>query len=223
MKDPRGQLARWVLHLSEMEFDIVHRRGALHNDADALSRYTHKTADPEQRYRWVCVPVADGQLSDATPLQSAATAQAGRDSPSPVREVPVSVSTAAAVTTAGTGASVTPVTIPEFHREQGQDEGIQEILSWKRRIQKPRTGQLHSPHAVQLLREWKGLVVKGPLLYRRVQPFRDAPSCLQIVVPQQLRHDLMESQHSGLGGWTPESCEARKRAPSPVLLARHAS
>ena len=119
MKDPRGQLARWVLHLSEMEFDIVHRRGALHNDADALSRYPHKTADPEQRYRWVCVPVADDQLSDATPLQSAATAQAGRDSPSPVREAPVVVSTA--------------------------------------------------------------------------------------------------------GGWTPGSCEARKRAPSPVLLARHAS
>ena len=48
MKDPTGQLARWVLQLSEMElFDIVHRRGALHNDADALSRYPHSATDPE--------------------------------------------------------------------------------------------------------------------------------------------------------------------------------
>ena len=38
MKDPTGQLARWLLQLSELEFDIVHRRGVLHNNADALSR-----------------------------------------------------------------------------------------------------------------------------------------------------------------------------------------
>ena len=73
---------------------------------------------------------------------------------------------------------------------------------WKNRRVKPQASSLHAPHAVQLLREWKRLVIRGdtPVLYRRVQPYRGGPSCLQIVVPQHLRRELMESHHSGLGG-----------------------
>ena len=37
-KEPEGQLARWLEQLEEFDFEIVHRRGKLHNNADALSR-----------------------------------------------------------------------------------------------------------------------------------------------------------------------------------------
>ena len=37
-KDPEGQLARWLERLQELEFDIVHRKGKVHCNADALSR-----------------------------------------------------------------------------------------------------------------------------------------------------------------------------------------
>ena len=37
-KEPEGQLARWLEKLEEYNFTIVHRRGALYNNADALSR-----------------------------------------------------------------------------------------------------------------------------------------------------------------------------------------
>ena len=37
-KEPEGQLARWLEKLEEYNFTIVHRRGALHSNADALSR-----------------------------------------------------------------------------------------------------------------------------------------------------------------------------------------
>ena len=37
-KEPEGQLARWLEQLQELEFDIIHRRGARHQNADALSR-----------------------------------------------------------------------------------------------------------------------------------------------------------------------------------------
>ena len=37
-KDPCGQLARWLEQLQEFNFEIVHRRGIKHQNADALSR-----------------------------------------------------------------------------------------------------------------------------------------------------------------------------------------
>ncbi|CAC5414888.1 unnamed protein product [Mytilus coruscus] len=37
-KDPQGQLARWHKVLSQYNFDIQHRAGIKHNNADALSR-----------------------------------------------------------------------------------------------------------------------------------------------------------------------------------------
>ena len=37
-KEPEGQLAHWLEQLEEYDFDIVHRQGKLHNNADALLR-----------------------------------------------------------------------------------------------------------------------------------------------------------------------------------------
>ena len=37
-REPEGQLARWIESLQEYDFDIVHRRGKVHSNADALSR-----------------------------------------------------------------------------------------------------------------------------------------------------------------------------------------
>ena len=41
-KEPEGQMARWLEKLQEYSFQIVHRRGRKHNDADSLSRLSWK-------------------------------------------------------------------------------------------------------------------------------------------------------------------------------------
>ena len=38
LKDATGKLARWALKLQQWDFDIVHRKGSLHQIPDALSR-----------------------------------------------------------------------------------------------------------------------------------------------------------------------------------------
>jgi hypothetical protein len=46
-KDPEGQLARWLEQLQEYDFEIVHRPGRLHRNADALSRIPCKQCGRE--------------------------------------------------------------------------------------------------------------------------------------------------------------------------------
>ena len=38
MKEPEGQLARWLEQIQEFDFKVVHRKGSCHQNADALSR-----------------------------------------------------------------------------------------------------------------------------------------------------------------------------------------
>jgi hypothetical protein len=38
MRDPTGRIARWLMFLQQYTFDIEHRRGRSHANADALSR-----------------------------------------------------------------------------------------------------------------------------------------------------------------------------------------
>lgn len=36
--EPKGRLARWIMDLQEFDFNITHKSGRLHTNADALSR-----------------------------------------------------------------------------------------------------------------------------------------------------------------------------------------
>ena len=37
-KEPKGQIARWLEHLQEYNFEVAHHKGRNHSNADALSR-----------------------------------------------------------------------------------------------------------------------------------------------------------------------------------------
>lgn len=38
IKDPTARLARWAIYLQAYDFEIVHRKGKAHANADALNR-----------------------------------------------------------------------------------------------------------------------------------------------------------------------------------------
>jgi len=68
-KQPEGILARWIETLAEYDYDIEHRPGRLHSNADAMSRQTCKQCCGRVaptywlRSRVVRTPVLAGELS----------------------------------------------------------------------------------------------------------------------------------------------------------------
>jgi transposase InsO family protein len=72
-KEPEGQLARWLERLQELDFEVVHRRGASHGNADSLSRLPcrqcgradHRAADASTEVAVLALQLPTGQASDS--------------------------------------------------------------------------------------------------------------------------------------------------------------
>ena len=66
-KQPEGQLARWIEKLQEYNFDIVHRPGKQHSNADALSRLPCNQCGREHNHS--TQPTLVSSVSDTPVLQ----------------------------------------------------------------------------------------------------------------------------------------------------------
>ena len=60
-KEPEGQIARWLESMQEFDFEVMHRKGVLHNNADSLSRHPGVLQDKEQQHQ-------DGLVGEETSL-----------------------------------------------------------------------------------------------------------------------------------------------------------
>ena len=68
-KEPEGQVARWIEALQDYDFEVQHRAGHLHSNADALSRCPCED----------CRHCEHQEERDGTTLQVAATGQVWPD------------------------------------------------------------------------------------------------------------------------------------------------
>ena len=60
-KEPKGQIARWIEHLSSFDFEIRHRPDKKHTIADSLSRIPWRRKEPIKRARAVTYSTADDE------------------------------------------------------------------------------------------------------------------------------------------------------------------
>ena len=61
LKNPDGQLARWLEQLAEYDFTIIHRAGSKHGNADALSRIPCHHCGRDNHFEVVAVATPTGQ------------------------------------------------------------------------------------------------------------------------------------------------------------------
>ena len=158
-KEPEGQLARWIEKLQAFDYEILHRPGNRHSNADSLSRITCN-----QRK---CPVHSAGEIA-VTPVYSPG-ARLDKD----VSRLQLS------------DLEIGPV-LKRYMEGRGQPEAEQ-IKGF-------------SPASRALFQQWAQLKLKDGTLYRHFESQDGSSRRLQLIVPKDLREEVLSQLHEGPTG-----------------------
>jgi transposase InsO family protein/predicted aspartyl protease len=173
-KEPIGQNARWLEQLEEYDFEIIHRPGVRHGNADALSRHPCPLRTPCT----ACKPELDAEQCNAVyPTEVVQLGEldslAGLWTEDSLKEAQQQDSEIGPVYAALLKSSEQP--------------SKSEIMLWSR-------------ESKMLWYQWPRLSLRDGILCRRW----DEPEALigswQLVIPVQFRQDLFQRAHGGMTG-----------------------
>jgi len=178
LKEPEGQMARWLEQLQEYNFEIIHRAGNKHANADAMSR----RPPCHQCHRGDCVQNdVNCDNTRTTDTQSASSVQ--KDT-----------------TTVEMGRSGELNSDSQNMRKaQLTDDILGPIIKCKEAGEKPddasREGM--SYEARQLYQQWDQLCVHHGSLCRRIELGGGNSSQMQVIVPKALQEVILQEVHAG--------------------------
>lgn len=210
MREPEGQLARWLEKLAEYEFEIIHRPGRLHLNADSLSRRPCRPSCP--------CSLRNPYSQERTTSHQAIQCDLDSDTSSPLLS-PVGVS-AANVTNTDTLKQAETVyvtktntdetrlflgwTMEELCQAQAADTDIAPIRAWLEvSSERPPwvTVSPCSPATKTYWSQWRRLYFRDGVLVRRFYCLDDTQFYPQIVLPRKMQPDVMRQMHEGpVGG-----------------------
>ncbi|KAJ8353404.1 hypothetical protein SKAU_G00209710 [Synaphobranchus kaupii] len=168
-KDPEGQVARWLEQLQGYDFEIRHRAGRLHGNADALSR--RPCAAQECRY---------------------CSRQEERDQVSP------DVAVVQASGDAEGWLPLTPMELQEAQEADSTLGKVRSWLEAGQRPERS-VVSAESPEVKSYYSLYSSLVQRDGLLYRRWQAPGRGSDILQLLVPRALRPDVLRLVHGSVG------------------------
>ena len=176
--EPMAQMARWLSYIEQFDFDIKHRAGTRHGNADGLSRV------PVQEHQ----NVARAAKHRSNGVQSTDDGQRGdieiTDGDTPPREGP-------------------DVEREALTKAQMEDPDIGPALRLiMHSPEAPDISQLtpETPGVKRFVAEWFRLKLIDGVLYRLKPATGDRPEQMQLVVPASMRQDFMRQAHTGMTG-----------------------
>ena len=174
LKEPEGQLARWLERLQEYDFDIQHWRGTHHQNADALSRHPTHQPDP---------------LAVASNANTVHTTQ--NDCPHILSSV-----------TAEPFPDLCEHSVTELRKFQQEDDTVGLLLKAVEDQQRPPSSvsQGKSRKFQLVLQQWNQLYVNVGLLFRRYEDCQGNEQYAQLVLPESLTAEVLNNLHSGVAG-----------------------
>lgn len=183
LRDPSGQVARWLEQLASYDFEIEYRSGKQHGNADGMSRCVcdPKSCDCPEVVSLQCGPCSkcerstslmSGMVSTVTTRQKQATDEVIQDH------------------------TQTLYNRQELQQLQEQDPDISPVLLWvQESVSRPKSKDVvfRSPATRSLWLMWDTLQLTDGVLYTKAI---DGKLCL--VVPRVLRNDLLKMMHDNV-------------------------
>lgn len=177
--EPVGQQARWIGFLEEFDFVVIHRPGAQHLNADALSRK----------------PCRSGCCRAVTSVNDEARTSI---------EMATQPTVADSVTADVAYPRDEPIwSASELREAQLNDADINVIREWvSAGDEKPPWDEvaIHSSATKTLWHQWPRLEVRGGVLYRKFYSANGCLESLQLVVPFKFRGQFIELAHTNMTG-----------------------
>ena len=174
-KNPEGQVARWLEILQEYDFEIQHRAGRIHNNADALSR--RPCAVLECRY---CLRQEER-----------------------VHESPVvaALQTTEADQTIGEAEGWLLLTASQLEQQQRADETLALVRDWLEAGQRPSWPEVSArgPEVKAYHSQWGCFRLHNGVVHRSWQDPRGKKNILQLLVPRALRPQVLQLVHGSVG------------------------
>lgn len=199
MKEPEGQLARWLEKLGEYDFKVVHRPGRQHENADVLSRRPCRSNcacslnEPSSSSPQVCHQAVQCDF-DIGP---------GNDGTGNANPEFCPVGVVQPVMTAST-ASFLGWTAEELRSTQATDSDIAPIKRWiEEGGERPPWGDVlpYGPATKAYWSQWNRLYLKDGTLVRRFYLMEGPEFYPQVILPKVFRKDVMHQMHDGpVGG-----------------------
>ena len=174
-KEPIGQNARWLEQLEEYDFEIVHRPGVRHGNADALSRHPCPVRTPCT----ACKP----EPEETDFGRCDAVQQAEGLHPSEVK-----------------GELWTRETLVEAQKRDREIGPVYAALKASSEQPSGRAVGLWSRGSKILWHQWPRLSLRDGVMYRRWEDPEGVRTSWQVVVPEEFRKPLFDRAHSGMSG-----------------------
>ena len=196
--EPIGQNARWLEQLEEYTFEVQHRPGARHGNADAMSRRPCLNKPS-------CTACHDvvARATTADPVDSTGARPDPGSERKETGEMLLGPHVRTSVLRDGPADQPIGWTKEEIAAAQRDDPEIQFIIGLKEKYtEKPAWKVVEGQSAAvkTLWHEFCRLEFHGEVLCRRWTPVYGPNVTLQVIIPRKLRDDFIRLVHSGLTG-----------------------
>ncbi len=205
IKEPVGQVARWLQLLAEYDFAIQHRPGRQHNNADALSRRPRNQCEhPWCGQQELVEDQCEGNMPTITSVKEAEQLKEQTETNSIDLSSSIGKCTSSCRTaTAGIPNWLESISSADLRDKQLGEPVLCTVIDWlETRGKRPTWGEISSegPWLKTLWGAWKQLVIKDRVLYRRWESDTGEEVRYLLVVPRSMQEEVLRQLHDSPTG-----------------------